>query len=134
MGLLNDIADGILMSTAEEGIIVKEGEQFDLFLQEIDTNSVPAEGLPIVAPSSSSTMPVTATLTSAAFTQVEMNCDPSSVKAFVINQGDIFESLDSSNVVSAVLSVDLGDCVVKGQDEVIHLTFNNVQSVSARRQ
>lgn len=128
-GLLNAIADGILLSSEEDGIIVKRKGQFQLFLQQIDVTSVPAEGVPIVA-SPGSTMPVTARLTPAAFTQVNMECDASRVKVAVIDQGDIFESLDSTTVVSAVLTVDLGDCVVKGQDEVIHLTFSNVQSVS----
>lgn len=129
VGLLDDIGESILLSSDEEGIIDKEGEQFDLYLQEIDINSVPLEGLPIVA-SSSGTLPVTATITPAAFTQVAMPCDPSQVKVSVIKKGEIFESLGSSSVVSAVLSVDLGDCVVEGQQDVIHLTFSNVESVS----
>ena len=129
VGLLDDIGESILLSSDEEGIIDKEGEQFDLYLQEIDINSVPLEGLPIVA-SSSGTLPVTATITPAAFTQVAMPCDPSQVKVSVIKKGEIFESLGSSSVVSAVLSVDLGDCVVEGQQDVIHLIFSNVESVS----
>ena len=129
--LLNAIADGILLSSEEDGIIVKRRGQFELFLQQIDATSVPAGGVPIVA-SSGSTMPVTARLTPAAFTQVNMGCDASRVKVAVVNQGDIFESLDNVTVVSAVLTVSLGDCVVKGQDEVIHLTFSNVQSVSVQ--
>ena len=127
--LLNAIADGILLNSEEDGIIVKRRGQFELFLQQIDATSVPARGVPIVA-SSGNTMPVTARLTPAAFTQVNMKCDASRVKVAVVNKGDIFESLDNVTVVSAVLTVSLGDCVVKGQDEVIHLTFSNVQRVS----
>lgn len=126
---MDDIGESILLSSDEEGIIGKEGEQFDLYLQEIDIASVPPEGLPIVE-SSSGTLPVTAIITPAAFTQVAMPCDPSQVKVSVIKKGDIFESLGSSSVVSAVLSVDLGDCVVEGQQDAIHLTFSNVESVS----
>ena len=129
VGLLDDIGESILLSSDEEGIIDKEREQFDLHLQEIDINSVPLEGLPIVA-SSSGTLPVTAIITPVAFTQVAMPCDPSRVKVSVIEKGEIFESLGRSSVVSAVLSVALGDCVVEGQQDVIHLTFNNVESVS----
>lgn len=127
--LLNYIAEGILLSGETEGIVIERRDNFQLFLQQINLTAVPEEGVPIIE-SADIAAPVTASLTSAAFTQVEAGCDASHLRAAVINQGDIFEGLDNSTVVSVVLTVDLGDCVVDGQDEVIRITFSNVPNVS----
>ena len=127
--LLNDIADGILLSSETDGIVIERRGNFQLFLQQVNLTSPPEDDVPIIA-SAGHTAPVTASLTAAAFTQVETECDASYLKAAVINQGDIFEGLDNTTVVSVVLTVDLGDCVVEGQEEVIRMTFSNVQSVS----
>ena len=127
--LLNDIADGILLSGETDGTVTRKRENFQLFLQQVNLTSLPKEDVPIFT-STGHTAPVTASLTAAAFTQVESECDASHLKAVVINQGDIFEGLDNTTVVSVVLTVDLGDCVVEGQEEVIRMTFSNVQRVS----